>query len=116
LRLIREEISRAVFAWNRWNFSRNFKRVSCKGNFEVRILRGQPASPGSRDFCFNVARKPAVRGLIALGEESLSTQFENSSARRAENLRAASALFPFSGEMSRRLGSIALRDRVASAK
>jgi hypothetical protein len=41
LQPIREEISSAVFAWNRWNFLRNFKRVSCKGNFEVRILRGQ---------------------------------------------------------------------------
>jgi len=75
-------------------------------------LRPQPARPVSGDFRLNVAWKPAVGGLLALGGESLRTQFENSSVHCAENLCASSALFPFSGESSRRFGSIRLRDRV----
>jgi hypothetical protein len=71
-------------------------------------LRRQPASPVSRDFRLNVARKPAVGGLVASGGESLRAHFENSSAHHAENLRATSALFPFSGETSQRPGSSTL--------
>ena len=74
-------------------------------------LRRQPASPVSRDFSFNVVRKPAVGGLLASGKQSPSTKFDNPSAHCAEILRPSLALWPFPGESSWRLGSIALRDR-----
>jgi hypothetical protein len=77
------------------------------------LLR-QPASPGSRDFHLNLARKPAVRWLVALRAESLRAEFDKFSARGPGSLRPCSALFPFSGETSRRLGSIALHCRVSS--
>jgi hypothetical protein len=77
-------------------------------------LAPQPASPGSRDFSYNIARKPAVGGLLVLGEESPGPEFDIYSVCCAGNLRPSSALWPFSGETSRRLGSIALRDRDAS--
>lgn len=70
-----------------------------KGNFGVRFLLGQPASPISRDFPCNVARKPAVSGLLASCGESLCPEFDNSLGQRAENLHAFLALFPFFGEI-----------------
>ena len=42
-------------------------------------LRRQPASPGSRDFPYKIAGKPAVRGLLALEAESLRGEFDKSS-------------------------------------
>ena len=77
------------------------------------LLR-QPASPVSRYFLYNVAKKPAVSGLLALGGKSLCLKFDIFSAHRAENLRAYSAKWPFSGETSRRLGLIVMHDRLAS--
>jgi len=57
-----------------------------------------------------VTSKAVVRGLLASGEESLCPKFDISSAHCAENIHSSSALLPFYGETSRRLGSIALRD------
>jgi hypothetical protein len=47
------------------------------------------------------------------GGESLCSEFDIFPAHCAESLCAPSALFPFSGETSQRLGSITLRDRLA---
>ena len=91
----------------------DYRMIRQNGNSAVRILPPQPASPGSRDFHFNRARKPAVRGLVALRAESLRPEFDKFSPRCRESLRPCSALFPFSGETGRRLGSTALRGRVA---
>lgn len=46
--------------------------------------------------------------------DSPRPEFRNSTANCAEILCAFSALFPFSGEANRRLGSIRLRDRLGS--
>jgi hypothetical protein len=81
----------------------------------VGILAPQPTSPVSVGYRLNVARKPAVSGLLALGDESLRARFDNYPVRYAQNLWASLALWPFSGEPSRSLGSIALRDRRGSA-
>ena len=59
---------------------------------------------------------PPIGGLVASCKESPRPEFDNSTARCAGNLCATSAIFPFSGEIGRRLGSIELRDRFASAK
>ena len=80
----------------------------------VRILPPQPASPIFGDSSCNVAKKAAIGGLSDLGGVSPAAKFDIYWARRAENLRASLALWPFSGEPRRRLGSIELRDRVAS--
>ena len=53
-----------------------------------------------RRFRVYIARKPGVRGILATGEGSLCPEFDDSSVRRAENLCAASAVFPFSGARS----------------
>ena len=39
-------------------------------------LRRQPTSPGSRDFPYKVAGKPGVGGLLAIGGESLRSEFD----------------------------------------
>ena len=77
-------------------------------------LRRQPASPVSTLCQASLGKNPAVGGLLALGGESLGPEFDNSSTHCAENLHASSALFPFSGESSRRLSSIALCNRDGS--
>jgi hypothetical protein len=82
----------------------------------VRFLLGQPASPASGDFLYNIARKPAVGGLLVIGEKSLGSEFDIYSVYCSENLRVFSALWPFSGESNWRLGSIALRDRPSTQR
>jgi len=84
------------------------------GNSAVRITPPPPASPVSRDFRYNFAKTPAVGALLALGMLSPRSEFLRLLAYCAENLRASSAIFPFSGETSRRLGSITLRGRGSS--
>jgi hypothetical protein len=83
------------------------------GNLDWRLVRSglprQPASPGSRDFRYNLAKRPAVCGLIASGDESLCPEFDNSLGHCAENLCASSAMLPFSRETGRRPGLIPLR-------
>jgi hypothetical protein len=49
-------------------------------------LRRQPTSQVSRDIHFNVARKPAVGGLVAIRAQSLGAKFDKSSAFCAECL------------------------------
>ena len=77
-------------------------------------LPRQPASPVSGDFPYDLARKPAVGGLVAIGVKSLGDEFDKSSAHCAEVLRASLALWPFSGETIQRPGLIVLSDRDGS--
>ena len=53
---------------------------------------------------------PGVGGVLAFGYGSPNSEFGLYSICCAENLCASSALWPFSGATSWRLGSIAVRD------
>ena len=69
--------------------------------FALVMVVPSPASHScSRRFRVYIARKPGVREILATGEGSLCPEFDDSSVRRAENLCAASAVFPFSGARS----------------
>ena len=58
-------------------------------------------------------KSPPLAGFLRQGRVPCP-EFDDFSAQYAKNLRVPSALFPFSGESTQRLGSIALRDRGAA--
>src|SRR5260370_16936090 len=73
---------------------------------EVRILRGQPASPTIREFPGRLAEKPANSGLWLIRLRSLYSHFAVLCGQAPKSLRLNSRIFPFSGDRGWRLGSI----------
>ena len=74
-----------------------------------------PASQsGLRRFSLQCAEKPAVGGLLASSGESPVSRIRYFFGPLCRKSPRSSALWPFSGETSRRLGSIILRGRVGS--
>ena len=98
------KVSNPRFRGKERKFPRHFKGHFSIGNVQVRILRGQPSSPGGGETDWDGDERPANGGLLRIGPWSPGSGFLPFQGENAESLRPDTGIFPFSGDGDRRLG------------
>jgi hypothetical protein len=106
LQLCREEISSPTFAPNRRKFGRYFKGLFKTGNVAVRILPGQPSSPGLRENAPDSSRKARQQRAFAIQYPVSVLPISRNEARIRGKSLANTANIPVFGRRRPETGSI----------